>query len=299
MEAIEHRSTLEPAPASPCAPASARAFTLVELLVTVAVIVLLIGLLVPALGRMRAAGHATRSMSNLRQWGTAMQAWGSINDERIPWEGAKNTPNMALSLATPTFWPNAAASMLGLKPYRDVVEDAFREQRTIETWDDRDSLWNDPAAAPDRAGPWEFGEAGPEGITRQFWFTYAMNIRLNNTWLIDGGFPEFTKDRLITWASIAHPSRTVLMLELRAKQDELPPDDPHYTRNLDRAQCSWKRFAARHSGGGHLLFCDGHVAWALNEEVTNNAQGSRDTKTPNGDWNTAKYIFDPSGPARH
>ena len=62
---------------------SARAFTVVELLVTVAVIAILVGLLVPMLGKAKAAAHATRSMSNLRQWGTAMQAWGNINDERV------------------------------------------------------------------------------------------------------------------------------------------------------------------------------------------------------------------------
>ena len=287
---------------------SVRAFTVVELLVTVAVIALLVGLLVPALGRVRATAHATRSMSNLRQWGAGMQSWGNANNERIPWEGAKgmppgNTPesnaNIGLSLASPLFWPNAVGPIVGQQAYSDMVEEAFRDQRTISVWEDRETVWNDPTAESDRDRPWEFGEAGKMGLMRQFWFTYAMNLRLNNTWLTDGGFGEFTNDRLVSWANIGSPDRTVLMLELRAKPDELPPDDPHYTRNLNRAQCSWKRFTARHQGGGHILFIDGHVAWALNSEVTTNAQGSRDPATPNGDWNTAKYIFDPTGPARN
>jgi hypothetical protein len=33
--------------------------------------------------------------------------------------------------------------------------------------------------------------------------------------------------------------------------------------------------------------------------VTTNAQGSRDPNTPGGDWNTSKFIFDPTGPARN
>ncbi|MEY4170547.1 MAG: hypothetical protein RLZ94_1620, partial [Actinomycetota bacterium] len=46
-------------------------------------------------------------------------------------------------------------------------------------------------------------------------------------------------------------------------------------------------------------FADGHAEWALNREVTTNAQGSRDPATPDGDWNTEKFIFDPQGPARN
>jgi prepilin-type processing-associated H-X9-DG protein len=237
-----------------------------------------------------------------------MQAWGNVNNERIPWEGAKgmpdgNTPasnaNIGMSLGVASFWPNAVAPILGLQPYSEMVEDAYREQRNIAVWDDRDSAWNDPAAESDRDRPWEFGDAGKQGMLRQFWFSYAMNLRLNNTWLTDGNFGEFTNDRLVGWANIGHPERTVLMLELRAKPDELPNEDPHYARNLNRAQCSWKRFAARHAGGGHILFVDGHVAWALNTEVTTNAQGSRDPNTPGGDWNTARFIFDPTGSARN
>ena len=70
-------------------------------------------------------------------------------------------------------------------------------------------------------------------------------------------------------------------------------------RNLDRSQCSWKRLAARHFEGGHLLFADGHAEWALNRDVTTNAQGSRDPLTPDGDWNTERFIFEPQGPARN
>ena len=285
-----------------------RAFTLIELLVTVAVVAVLVGILLPAVGGVMANARATRSMSNLRQWGAGMHAWGSINNERIPWEGAKGLPdgttpasnaNVGLSLASPLFWPNAVAPILGMQPYSELVEDAFREQRNISVWDNRDTVWNDPAAVSDRDRPWEFGESGKQGFLRQFWFSYAMNLRLNNTWLTNGGFGEFTNDRLVGWANIPIPDRTVLMLELRARPDELPNSDPHYTRNLNRAQCSWKRFAARHAGGGHILFVDGHVAWALNSEVTTNRQGSRDPAFPEGDWNTAKFIFDPTGPARN
>ena len=66
---------------------SARAkqgFTLIELMAVVAVLGLLIAILVPSLGRVRKQSKRTACMSNLRQIGTAIQAYRNQNRDHYP-----------------------------------------------------------------------------------------------------------------------------------------------------------------------------------------------------------------------
>ncbi len=65
-----------------CRPA--RAFTLIELLVVVAVIAILIGILLPALGKARAAGFQLQDANNIRQFVLGMSAYAASNDQWIP-----------------------------------------------------------------------------------------------------------------------------------------------------------------------------------------------------------------------
>lgn len=75
-----------------------RAFTLVELLVVIAVVALLIGILLPALGRTRRAAHATACASNLRQAFLACRMYADVNDGVGPAIGQPygRLPNWAL-----------------------------------------------------------------------------------------------------------------------------------------------------------------------------------------------------------
>lgn len=66
-------------------------FTLIELLVVVSAVGLLMAILLTSLGRVRKASRATACLSNVRQWGMALQAGAAdeegmvLKDTTVPW----------------------------------------------------------------------------------------------------------------------------------------------------------------------------------------------------------------------
>jgi prepilin-type N-terminal cleavage/methylation domain-containing protein/prepilin-type processing-associated H-X9-DG protein len=91
------------------------AFTLVELLVVIAVIGILAGLLLPALSRARQNAQSTYCLNNLRQWGVATQVFASENDDLLPKDGSPN------GTSTDEGWYNDLPRVLGLPPYKELI----------------------------------------------------------------------------------------------------------------------------------------------------------------------------------
>jgi prepilin-type N-terminal cleavage/methylation domain-containing protein/prepilin-type processing-associated H-X9-DG protein len=98
-------------PGSGAARTPGRGFTLVELLVVVAVVAVLAALLLPAVAKAKAGAQSSVCKSQLRQWGLAMQLYAVDQNDSLPPEGAPN------GLSTSQAWYVNLPAEMGLAPY--------------------------------------------------------------------------------------------------------------------------------------------------------------------------------------
>jgi prepilin-type N-terminal cleavage/methylation domain-containing protein/prepilin-type processing-associated H-X9-DG protein len=99
-----------------------RAFTLIEVLVAVAIIAIMMALAIPALTRALERAKATKDLSNLRQIGIAMQTLLNDNDQLLPltttWPGISTS-------TTPVLYPKYLSG-------RRVLQSPFDKRASAE-----------------------------------------------------------------------------------------------------------------------------------------------------------------------
>ncbi|HEY3267550.1 MAG TPA: DUF1559 domain-containing protein [Armatimonadota bacterium] len=219
-------------------------FSLVELLVVVAIVAILAAMLFPAFARARDRGNEAACLSNLRQLGVAAQAYADDHDGFMPPGHAVRTGDGPP--AAPADWYSR------LEPF-------VRSPELLLCPSDRRRA----EYLPDR--PYEGSYASE----------YDRPVRYTS-YLLNGVFSDVVNGRRQSLPTLRHPTDTILFAE--RDQDRLSQltwvNDDDYHPWEDRAY--WGQGAGmaseRHHGGADYLYADGHAAWRRFEQ----------TFTPNG-----------------
>ncbi len=257
------------------------------MLIVVGIIALLVGLIVPAIASVQKTSKATASQSNLKQWGSATINYTSTHKERLPWEGLPAIADMPTNLADPTYWANGVSLLAGGRPYSEMVARAVGGDEPLPVAPQH-SIFCDPGAVPEFDEPWS--DAGG-----YCFFSYVPNMRLNDVMAAEAVTEH---NKVIKIGMIPDTAATVLMMELRARPDELPSGDPYRDETVIRNQSDWRCFGNHYFDGGHVVMADGHTQHILNDTATRSAQNNRDPSQANGDWNKpGKLIWNPLGAA--
>jgi prepilin-type processing-associated H-X9-DG protein len=266
-----------------------RGFTVTELLVVVGIITLVVGVAIPTYLNVQKSARATKSMTNLRQWGVGYVSFAHDNSGKFPWEGLKNPNQMPQNMNYEIWWGNAIPPYVGQEPYGSLA--------SIPLPGEANNIFIDPSAQSPEPTGGDDTFRGWIGGGKRFYFNYVPNAEFNNHMDI-ASIPEI--ERRVRLSQIRQPANTILMMEMRSVPQELlltgsGTSNPFWNENLARHMGDWQRFAARHSGGGHMLFCDGSTRWVNHVDACTPQNGSYGHHT-SSDYNKPWLIWDPLGP---
>jgi prepilin-type N-terminal cleavage/methylation domain-containing protein len=239
------------------------AFTLTELLIVIGLIAMLISLLMPVLGKARAAANAATCLSNLRQLGAGWQMYTSENRGRLL-EYQYSTPTTPDS-AWNGYWLGALDTykVRGGALLCPSAKEPIPYAQTNKGYGNVNFAWS---------GKW----LGVGNVVRFNPAIYRVGSYGFNKYLTVGG--KFSKDLKSTQITAVKPLYNVPVLFDSVFIDAYPsnysPDSPPPAPpNLNGSNFPaghpehWKFLLARHGKGIDVYLADGSARWTPLEET--------------------------------
>lgn len=179
------------------------AFTLLELLIVVAILVLLASLSLPAMARAGAHARALRCRAQLSQWGLATHLYAMDHEDRLPPEGFPNPTDHT----TNSGWYIQLPRQLQLPRYHDME-------------------WRTNPSAPPGSTVW-LCPANPRRSNGRNLFHYCLNQHVDGT---------SAADQPVALSSLRDPSRLVWLFDTKNLPAVGGPNFTHTNLHLGGAQ---------------------------------------------------------------
>lgn len=240
-----------------------RGFTLIELLVVIAIIAILAAMLLPALAKAKEKAKRASCMSNLRQWGLAIQMYAGDNGDGIPNDGmnSSGTYNAGDSQQV-NAWFNLLPPLVAERPLSAYATntsptDTLKNSQILPYPNGLGKIFSCPGAQLVGSDwqPGNLAQAGADGF-----FSYAMNIDLKRKTAGYGTANSYPYPQMPKLSYIQKPVATVFLFDcVFSPSKEVVNGSPQY--NSVNPANRWRSFASRHALGGEIVFFDGHVGY--------------------------------------
>jgi prepilin-type processing-associated H-X9-DG protein len=266
-------------------PPRVRAFTLTELLVVVAILVLGVFMLAPALARTSPGVKTWQCLNNLKQWSAAMRVYASDNLDLMPRDGIDHTgvyPGSDGGYADANAWFNTLPPLLGERTLKDYGNGVGNPMFRFPFPGGKGKPWHCASASMTAVDVANVAGGGADGF-----FSYDMNMDLKKqTDTSNMIYPSMPKV-----AAFRRPSATVVFFDCAFNpRTEIVNASPQY--NSVNPANRWRSFSVRHGNSGAVSFLDGHVSTYSARYVTNGAS-TYEPLRPDIIWNAPYRAANP------
>ena len=204
------------------------AFTLIELLLVIAIVGILAAMLLPALNKAREKANQSACSNNMRQWGIAFGMYCDDNNDYMPYEGSTASAPIDQSYNVGA-WYNILSSYINQPRLMDLYHNNTIPLPGVRSVFVCPTLRSTAlTAAPTVGNPW-FGYAMNRVLTGCAGQVYKRSIAVN-------------------------PSQTFFLSESENNTFS-------FTSGLYLSTYNTPYVPPRHTGGMNFVFVDGHIEW--------------------------------------